>query len=83
MGIESPFYIIIDREAREIMHLVASVRPSVRPSVRLPVHLFALSRLNCLSNKSRYQFKVFVCVSVISGRMRIITRMRSIGVLIF
>ena len=26
--------IIIDREAREIMYLVASFRPSVRPSVR-------------------------------------------------
>ncbi len=25
---------IIDREAREIMYLVASVRPSVRPSIR-------------------------------------------------
>ncbi len=36
----------IDREAREIMHLVASVRLSVRPSVRL----FALSRLNCLTH---------------------------------
>ena len=46
------------------MHLVASVRPSVR--------LFVLSRLN--------QFKVFVCVSVISGRMRIIVQMRSICV---
>ncbi len=34
------------------------------------------------SNKSHYQFKVFVCVSVISGRMRIITRMRSVSVLI-
>ncbi len=33
-------------------------------------------------NKSHYQFKVFVCASVISGRMRIIARMRSIGVLI-
>ncbi len=31
---------------------------------------------------SHYQFKVFVCVSVISGRVRIITRMLSIGVLI-
>ena len=28
---------------------------------------------------SHYQYKVFVCVSVISGRMRIIARMRSIG----
>ncbi len=34
------------------------------------------------SNKNHYQFKVFVCVSVISGRRRIITQMRSIGVLI-
>ena len=35
------------------------------------------------SNRSHYQFKVFVCVSLISGRMRIIVRMRSIGVLIY
>ncbi len=34
-------YIFIDREAREIMYLVASVRPSVRPS--------ALSRQNRLT----------------------------------
>ncbi len=34
------------------------------------------------SNKSQYQFKMFVCASVISGRMRIIAHMRSIGVLI-
>ncbi len=37
-------YIIIDREAREIIRLVTSVcpsgRPSVRPSVRLSVCLF-------------------------------------------
>ncbi len=31
------------------------------------------------SNKSHYQHEVFVCVSVISWRMRIIARMRSIG----
>ncbi len=31
------------------------------------------------SHRSHYQFKVFVCVSVISGRILIITRMRSIG----
>ncbi len=53
------------------MHLVPSVLPSVR--------LFALSH----TNKSHYQFKVFVCASVISGPMWIIARMRSIGVLIF
>ena len=33
-------------------------------------------------NRSHNKFKVFVCVSLISGRMRIIARMRSIGVLI-
>ncbi len=38
-------FIFIDREAREIMYLVASVRPSVRPSV----HPSALSRLNRLT----------------------------------
>ncbi len=42
-------------------------------SVCLSVRLFALSRLN--------RFKVFVCASVISGPIRIIARMRSIGVL--
>ncbi len=31
------------------------------------------------SNKSHYQSRVFVCVSVIRGRIRIITRMWSIG----
>ena len=31
------------------------------------------------SNNSHYQSEVFVCVSVISRRMRIIARMRSIG----
>ncbi len=30
-------------------------------------------------NRSHYQFKVFVCVSVISGRVRIIARMWTIG----
>ncbi len=49
--------IFIDRDAREIMYLVASVRPSVRPSVRLSVCpsvcpsvcRLPLSRLNCLT----------------------------------
>ncbi len=31
------------------------------------------------SNKSHYQSNVFVCVSLISGRMKIIARMRSIS----
>ncbi len=69
------------------MHLVASVC--------LSVHLFALSWLCAAvdnrgsalpsaakSNKNHYQFKMFVCVSVISGRMWIIARMRSFGILI-
>ena len=47
--------------------LGTSVRPSVRSFVSLSV---------CLSN---YQSKGFVCVSVISGRVRIIARRRSIG----
>ncbi len=52
---------IIDREAREIIYLVASVCPSVK------------------SIKSNYQSKVFVGVSIISGRMWIIAWMQSIG----
>ncbi len=40
-----PALLSIDREAREIMHLVESVRPSVRPSICL----FALSCLNRLT----------------------------------
>ncbi len=54
------------------MHLVVSVCPSVCNALLLEPF-----------DKNHYQFKVFVCVSVISGRMRIIARMRSIGVLIF
>ncbi len=63
------------------MYLVASVCPSVRPSVRPSVSQSALSALPSAakSNKSHYQSKVIVCVSVISWRMRIIARMRSIG----
>ncbi len=56
------------------MYLVASVRLSVR--------LCPLSRLNRFTydlDKNHYQSKVFVCVSIISGRMRIIKRMWSIG----
>ncbi len=52
-----------------------NVLGSVRPSVRLS----DLSRLNRLTNKSHYQSKVFVCVSVISRHMRIVARMRSNG----
>ncbi len=58
----------------EIMHLVASVRLSVRPCVCC---------IAWVSGAGTFSLKVFVCVSVISGHMRIIARMRSIGVLIF
>ena len=75
------------------MYLEASVRPSVRLSIRLSVCLFVclftLSRLNRFrgsalpsavkSNRSHYQSKVSVYVSVISRHMRISARMRSIG----
>ncbi len=71
--------LIIDREARETMHLVASVHPSVR----LSVCAFTAEPFAAKSIRSDYQSKVFVCVSVIRGHIRIITRMRSIGVLIF
>ncbi len=78
---------IIDRETWEIMHLVASVHLSVCPSVCLRSHAWTV-RGSALpsaakSNRSHYQFKVFVCVSLISGRIRIIARMRSIAVLIW
>ena len=69
--------IIIDREARELMYLVASVRPSVRLR-KLYIGGSALPSA-VKSNKSHYQSKVFVCVSIISGRIRIIARMQSIG----
>ncbi len=93
-------HFIIDREAREIMYLVASVCPSVCPSVRLSVcpsvrptshgsrSIFWRAAVDirgsalpsaAKGNKSHYQSKVFVCVSVISRHMRIIARMRSIG----
>ncbi len=82
--------LIIDREAREIMYLVASVRPSaclsVRPCVCVGVpraHYTPLQRYMgyvCLFvNNHHYQSKVIVCVSVISRRLRIVARMRSIG----
>ncbi len=64
------------------MHLVASVCLSVCLFVcALTAEPFDL-RTSSKSNKSHCQCKVFVCVSVISGHMRIIARMRSIGVLI-
>ncbi len=55
---------VIDREAGEIIRLLASVRLSVRPFVCLLVYR------RCMKHKSihiyHYQSNVFVCVSVIS-----------------
>ena len=72
--------VIVDREAREIMYLVAPVRPSVHlsPISRLKkvMYLVASVRLSVCAllfglqfgaKKSHYQSKEFVCVSVISG----------------
>ncbi len=79
--------VIIDREAREIMYLVASVCPS-------PSALSRLNRLSCQGqisgaqwsilgedkgNKSHFLFKVFVFVSVVIGCLQIISQIRSIG----
>ncbi len=59
-----------------------SVRPSVCPSVNaLTAEPFRGSALPsaAMSNNHHYQCKVIVCVSVISGHLRIIARMRLIG----
>ncbi len=61
--------------AKQGDYRIGSVRPSVRPSV-------CLSVCPAKSNRGHYQSKVIVCVSVISRRVRLIARMRSIGVLI-
>ena len=58
-------------QSRKIMYLVASIRPFVC--------LCALSWLQQRATNPDYQSKGIVCVSVISGIMRIIVRMRSIG----
>ena len=63
--------LIIDREAREIMHLVASVCPFVCALTAEPFDLRAIRVITSLR-----------CLSVISGRRWIVARMRSIGVLI-
>ena len=72
------FLIIIDRVAlaKQIDNALYSVRPSVCLSV--DVCGFVLPSA-VKSNNHHYQSKVIVCVSVISGRMRIIARMRSAG----
>ncbi len=58
------------------MHRFLSVRPSI---TLLKIHI---SESIIGRSLKLYQFKVFVCVSVISGRVRIIAQMQSIGVLI-
>ncbi len=51
-------------------NVLGSICPSICPYVRSSAPLLWLNQ---------YQSKVFVCVSIISGRMRIIARMPSIG----
>ncbi len=72
-----PFEIFTGREAREIMYLVASVCLCVCVSVRA----FLAEPLNLKFGVKggHYQSEIFVCVSVIKGHMRIISRMWSIG----
>ncbi len=67
-------FLVIDREAlaKQGDNALGSIRPSVRLSVRPFVCLLACQH-------SHYQSKVFVCVSIIMGRILIIARMRSIG----
>ncbi len=70
------FRIIIDREAREIMYLVASVRLSVRVFVCLS-ELSCLNRLTYEKNREESLSVRGVCLCV-----DYLARMRSIGVLI-
>ncbi len=63
--------------AKQGDNALGSVRLSVCPFVRV-IRSSALPSA-AKSNKGHYQFRVLVCVSVISGRMRIITRMQSVS----
>ena len=54
------------RSRSTFWHAAVDIRGSALPSA-------------AKSNRSHYQFKVFVCVSVISRRVRIIARKWSIG----
>ncbi len=58
----SPADFIINREAREIIELVASVCPSVRPYVCLSVSA-RLCRVQQRARESHNQSEEFVCVS--------------------
>ncbi len=49
------------------------------PPIDPPLASRSRSKVGVKSNKNHCQSKVFVCVSIISGRMRIIARMQSIG----
>ncbi len=71
--VEYPYY-----RPREIMYLVASVCPSVRyQGLGLPSA--AKANYPQIWREGHYQSIDYVSVSVIRGRMRIISRMRSIG----
>ena len=67
-------------------HMPGSIAPSIELerhksiSCRAAVDITGSALPSAVkSNKNHYQYKVFVCVSIISRRMRIIARMRSIG----
>ena len=58
------------RSRSNFWHAAVDIRDSALPNAAKSI-------------RSHYQSKVFVCVSVIRGRIRIIVQMRSIGVSIF
>ncbi len=63
--------LIINREAREIIRLVASVRPSVRPSVcAAEWSIYGLGLLSAKENHMTHgiQSKITVCLSVFKKR---------------
>ncbi len=73
--------LIIDREAREIMYLVASVHLSVSLSMAEPFDLWPWfirgSALLSAAKNSHYQSKVFVCVS--NNRADVVDRLLILG----
>ncbi len=62
----------------EIVYLVASIRPYVRPLTAKPFDLLG-ARLCRVQQRALRVITSLRCLSVISGRMRIIVWMRSIG----
>ena len=66
--------------AKQGYNRIGSVHPSVCQSMLSQLILGArLCRVQQMSNNHHNQSKVIVCVSVISGHLRIIARMRSIS----